>query len=769
MRGAWAASAALVVLLAPLAGARAQAFDFRPPPASADAALAVAMRDLAARVLPVYQENHPERYLSYLSALQVVAGNDAAADASRRTLSERRRANGAAGTRIGEAVVYDVYVHARAIEAPDHLAFVPAFEKSYRDIVGHLGDLDAYAVTSWHGRSIAVLEDSLRDLLHRQQGRTSIGLADAVNLVWTYFAFDAARAFDPLVDRLAAEDEQRRYGQGEDARIRTPDGASIAAAIVRPRGGAAPTSAERMPTLLIFTIDARARAAAREIAAHGYAGVVALARGADERAGHAMPWQRDGSDAHAVIDWIAHQPWSDGRVAMIGDGYAGFAAWAAARRAPPALKAIATTNAMAPGIDFPMQGNIFHVDAYRWAIQAGTAATPPGAPAELDDTAWNSLQRDWYASGRPVRDLDDMLGRPSRAFHRWLNHPSYDLFWQDMVPAGADFAAIGMPVLTLAGFYADGAVGALHYFTQHQRFNPRADDTLLAGPFDDAAATRDAAPDLRGLPIEASAQVDLDALRYAWLDHVLKGAAKPPLLADRVNVAVPGGEPGSGAWRHVPSIAALGDASLRLFLDPAPVLNGHALKSAPPSGVAGKEPAYVALRVDLADRHDVNWTPPLRLVRKEIQARHGVSYFSDPLPQPLEVGGFIAGRLDVMVNKMDMDLRATLYELLPGGDYVQVFDPPCEFRASYASDRAHRRLLHAGERQQLAFRCERLASRRFRAGSRIVFVIGVNKRPDQEIDYGTGKDVREESVDDADDPLKIRWYATSYVDIPMRK
>jgi hypothetical protein len=113
-----------------------------------------------------------------------------------------------------------------------------------------------------------------------------------------------------------------------------------------------------------------------------------------------------------------------------------------------------------------------------------------------------------------------------------------------------------------------------------------------------------------------------------------------------------------------------------------------------------------------------------------------------------------------------MDLNLTLYELLPGGDYLELSDP-YEFRASYARNRTHRHLLKAGKRQQLTFRSERLMSREVPPGSRLILVLGVNKRPDREINYGSGGDVSEESLKNARIPLKIQWYSGSFIDIPV--
>ena len=62
-----------------------------------------------------------------------------------------------------------------------------------------------------------------------------------------------------------------------------------------------------------------------------------------------------------------------------------------------------------------------------------------------------------------------------------------------------------------------------------------------------------------------------------------------------------------------------------------------------------------------------------------------------------------------------------------------------------------------------------IASRRLAAGSRIVVMIGGNKRPDREINYGTGKDVSVEAKRDGKKPLKIRWYGGSYVDLPVTR
>src|SRR4030095_13293591 len=138
-----------------------------------------------------------------------------------------------------------------------------------------------------------------------------------------------------------------------------------------------------------------------------------------------------------------------------------------------------------------------------------------------------------------------------------------------------------------------------------------------------------------------------------------------------------------------------------------------------------------------------------------VEAREGEVLGREPLKQAVYVAGVLHGQLDFRVNKVDMDLVVSLYELRPNGEYVKLFDPAYAFRASYARDRAKRRLLHAGERQQLTFRSERMMARRLQAGSRLIMALGINKRADQQLNYGTGDDVSEESIEDAGVPVRL--------------
>ena len=63
----------------------------------------------------------------------------------------------------------------------------------------------------------------------------------------------------------------------------------------------------------------------------------------------------------------------------------------------------------------------------------------------------------------------------------------------------------------------------------------------------------------------------------------------------------------------------------------------------------------------------------------------------------------------------------------------------------------------------------RMVSRQLEKGSRLLVVLDVNKSRFTQVNYGTGKDVSDESIADAGTPLEVKWRNDSYVRIPISK
>ena len=547
-----------------------------------------------------------------------------------------------------------------------------------------------------------------------------------------------------------------RAAAQEYVQIGTPDGATICAVVMH--------TAARLPTLLQFTIyvDSAANVAdVRRSVDHGYAGVIAYTRGKACSPQTPVPYVHDGADAAAVIDWIARQPWSDGRVGMYGGSYSGFTAWAALKYEPHALKAIMVGAPVAPAIDVPMEGNVVWNFLYPWPFYTTNNKTLDNA-TYFDNARWQKLNREWYVSGRAYRDLDRIDGTANPLWNEWVAHASYDAYWRSLIPNGAEFSDIDIPVLQTAGYFYGGPGAAVYYFTQHLAHNPAARHYLVIGPYDHPQAQRgvvtargDTIKVIAGYETDPVARINIVAdLRYPFFDWVLKGGPKPALLADRLNYEVMG----ANVWRHAPSIPAMSNGRLRFYLNPTLRLSRE--RALPDSAIP--------LRVDLSYRGDVDTILPGGAVRDTaVNAYLALVYVSDPIAEPTEVSGLYSGHLEFVTNKRDFDLSAQLFELTPDGHYMQL--PPFQVRASYNRDPATRRLLTPGARETMDFTAQRLISRRLEPGSRIVLVIGPIKGPGQQINYGSGKDVNDETVQDAGEPLEIRWLGASYVEVPVRK
>jgi predicted acyl esterase len=246
-------------------------------------------------------------------------------------------------------------------------------------------------------------------------------------------------------------------------------------------------------------------------------------------------------------------------------------------------------------------------------------------------------------------------------------------------------------------------------------------------------------------------------LRFKWFDYVLKGGAKPAILQEKVNYQVTG----ANVWKHAPSLAAMGARTLKFYLSPGRSGDAYRLNEARPA-----RDAAVTLTVNLADRSDADTAAAGGgLLDTAIDLSNGLKFVSNPLTAATELSGLFSGRLDFVTNKKDFDFQVTLYDLTPKGEYFLL--APYWSRASHVGDIVNRRLLMPGKRQHLDFQSVRLMSHQLKAGSRIVAVLNVIKNSGQQINYGTGKDVSDESIADAQEPLTIKWFADSYIVVPV--
>ncbi|GAA1056247.1 acyl esterase [Agromyces luteolus] len=150
--------------------------------------------------------------------------------------------------------------------------------------------------------------------------------------------------------------------------------------------------------------------------ARGYRVVAQDVRGKFRSEGDALLFVNEVDDGYDTIEWITHQPWSNGRVAMWGDSYYGYTQWAAVASQHPALKAIAPrvtgtqlgepvrprpgerTRPVEWAITYLYPVTYFHSrDAYFWELDATERPYSAQVERVLDELGSRSISYDqWY-------------------------------------------------------------------------------------------------------------------------------------------------------------------------------------------------------------------------------------------------------------------------------------------------------------------------------------------------------------------------------------
>jgi len=187
-------------------------------------------------------------------------------------------------------------------------------------------------------------------------------------------------------------------------------------------------------------------------ARHGYIWMIQDTRGRGDSEGIFHFFRDDGPDGYDAIEWIAKQPWSDGRVCTMGVSYLGTVQWLAAKEKPPHLVCIAPTASAGRWFDeLPYLGGALQVQFMLGWTYRTTGRTYGGSNATGLD--WSSI----YAH-RPLATMDEQVGREIPAWREFLEHPTHDDYWKRIeLQSPGDFAALDLPALS---HRVDGSAGA---------------------------------------------------------------------------------------------------------------------------------------------------------------------------------------------------------------------------------------------------------------------------------------------------------------------
>ncbi|GAA0708106.1 CocE/NonD family hydrolase [Dokdonella soli] len=484
-------------------------------------------------------------------------------------------------------------------------------------------------------------------------------------------------------------------------------------------------------------------------AAHGYVFLTVDVRGRGNSEGQFTPLLQEAKDAHDVVEWLAAQPYCDGKVTMWGGSYAGYDQWAAAKEFPPHLATIVPVASPKPGVDYPMQHNMFYSYDTQWLTLVSGRAAQESIFGDMD--FWGAQFRRWYEAHAPFKELDRYIGNPSPIFQTWVSHPMQDAYWDSFSPTPEQYAKLALPILSICGQYDGDQPGALAYYGGHMKYGSaeaKAKHYLIIGPWDHPG-TRTPKADVGGLKFGKASLLDMNALHKAWYDWTLKDGAKPEFLKDKVAFYLTGEE----AWRYAPTLEAVTARNEAWHLASVgaranDVFAAGDLRRDKADG--GKPDRYV---YDSLDTSSAAWEQEdsqngLTDQRGVMMASGKALFYHSPaFAADTDIAGFPKLSASIALDQPDTDLAVYLFEVKPDGS--SVFLSSDALRARYRHGPREAQLVKPGAVERYDFEHFTFVARRLGKGSRLRLTIGPVNSMYAEKNYNTGGTVADESGKDA--------------------
>lgn len=456
-----------------------------------------------------------------------------------------------------------------------------------------------------------------------------------------------------------------------DVMIGMPDGVRLATDVYLP-----PDATEGISTLLIRLPYGKGdfEGALWWVGAFtplGYAVVVQDLRGRYGSEGVFAPYAHVVDDGAATLDWIAAQPWSDGKVATAGCSALGEVQPMQAKSRNPHLRALIAegsggaigSGGASHGYFGLFEGGIPNLAAaYGWFSEAGGKTPDHMQPAGVDP----AQVIDQLPSGTLVsRHRDDPTD-----YEDFLANFEDPAYWRTLGYLTDDdrFAAPALHVnswhdIAIRGTFEEADLMRRNAVTD----DARAHQHVLVGPGLHCAFD---APFLTGevgdLAVKKDAKLDFNAIYRAWLDHWLRDGPMPDLAQYTYFVV------GANRWDRAETWPPADVTPIRWYLG-----DGGALSSDPTA------PGAASYRYDPSDPTPSIGGPicctgglALRegpLDQRPNDARADILGFrSAPLDAPLTIVGDIRAEIAFSSDAPDTDLVAVLTDIAPDGTMLTI-------------------------------------------------------------------------------------------------
>jgi len=271
---------------------------------------------------------------------------------------------------------------------------------------------------------------------------------------------------------------------------------------------------------------------------NGYVFVAVDCRGRGKSEGLWSGFADDVPDTHDVIEWVAAQPWCNGKVGTTGLSYMGWVQWAGASAHPPHLRAMVSTSAAGRWQqEIPYTNGVFQLYFAWWAY----------ITRRRINEDYGLRQIDWDEGLRilPFKDIGRLIDTPTETWNNLADRDTLDDYWKSL-RFDDHYDEIDVPCLHVTGWYdQEDLLGAFHHYEMMMAHSPARDrQYLIVGPW---SHVKSRSPDRFYADIDhgPAAALDMDAEHLAFFDHWLKGVDNGVQDLERVRLF----EPGRNAWR----------------------------------------------------------------------------------------------------------------------------------------------------------------------------------------------------------------------------
>jgi putative CocE/NonD family hydrolase len=465
----------------------------------------------------------------------------------------------------------------------------------------------------------------------------------------------------------------------------------------------------------------------RELVRHGYVLVVADVRGGGASFGtYTGPFSPEETrDAYEITEWIADQPWCNGKVGMFGQSYLGITQFMAASQQPPALAAIFPAMAAFDLYDFVYPGGVYRQDFIdtwgRLTRQLDTEVPVP--PVDGDDGATLLTQ----ALAQHEDNWDVVVGAREARF-RDSEVDGGQLWYQNNPFAYLEeINESGVPVYQWNGWFDIYTRDVFLWFA-----NLEVPQKLTLGPWSHGA--RDSA-----IAAAGSRLITTEQLRWFdfWLRDIDNGVMDGPAINYATTI-----EPGRWTW-HSTDVWPLPNAEQRVYY----------FAAGPSGSVASANDGVLTTATTSAEEADFYQVDPttttdtatrwdngagIAMAYPDMRQNDekGLTFTTAPLAADVNVTGHPIVTAYVTTSSGDADVYALLEEVTPDGvsSYVTegilrvshraLTDPEFEtlglpYHRSHVADKA---ALPDGEIAELVFDLYP-TSNVFNAGNRIRLTI----------------------------------------------